>query len=139
MGGSLKSPALSAGGWWCAGGGWFGAKAPRRQQLTGGVCPCLCLTFEPLQFSEETGSEERCLYSQWIKFQMAPLPKLNKYTIGFLCSKKCLTAHAQRSKCDISTLCFFMLLPYKNPKYVKRHIVLIHCLFLMTLEIDSDV
>lgn len=89
--------------------GGVGAKAARRQQLTGGVCPCLGLTLEPLRSSEETGSEERCLYSHRITFQMAPLPKLDKYTTGFLRSKS-LTAHAQRSKCDISTLVFCSLM-----------------------------
>lgn len=48
----------------------------------------VALAFEPHQSSEETGPEERCLYSHRITFQMAPLPKLNKYTAGFLCSKK---------------------------------------------------
>lgn len=69
-------------------GEWFGAKAARRQQLTGGIRPCVALAFEPLQSSEESGLEERCLYSHRITFQMAPLPKLNKYTAGFLCGKK---------------------------------------------------
>lgn len=38
---------------------------------------------------------------------MAPLPKLNKYTAGFLCSKKkknSQTVHAQGNKYDFSTL-----------------------------------
>ena len=43
---------------------------------------------------------------------MAPLPKLNKYTAGFLCGKKTKqnktknsqTVHAQGGKYDISTL-----------------------------------
>lgn len=128
------SQVSSVTGW--RGGGWFGAKAARRQQLTGGVCPCPGLTFEPFQSSEETGPEERCLYSHRITFQMAPLPKLNKYTAGFLCSKKSLTAYAQKGKCDISTQVFLLLLLDKNHKYARRHIGIPYSLSILDVSRD---